>query len=73
VGALLKVTRVHAQMCKAFAGILSGCHTAVGALYSGCSRFDEDSPFSAAVLIALGILSILMMAFPLLLNLYHPS
>jgi hypothetical protein len=38
-----------------------------------CFRSDEVSRFSAAVLIALRILSGLMMAFPLLLNLSHPS
>jgi hypothetical protein len=60
-------------MRKAFAGILWGCHTAVAALNSYCSRFDYDGRFSAGVVIALGILSSLMMAFPLLLNLSHPS
>jgi hypothetical protein len=72
VSALLTVNRVHAQMRKAFAGILSRYHTAVGDLNSYCSRF-HDSRFTAAVVIALGILSSLMMAFPCLLNLSHPS
>ena len=70
--ALLTVNRVHAQMRKAFAGTLSRYHTAVGGLNSCRSRFD-GSRFSAAVVIALGILSSLMMAFPLLLKLSHPS
>jgi hypothetical protein len=50
-------------MRKTFAGILWGCHTAVAGLNSCCSRFDDDGRFSAALVIALGILSSLMMAF----------
>ena len=63
----IKSRRVHAQMRKAFAGVLSRSHAAVAAVISCCSRFDEDGRFSPAVLIVLGILSGLMMAFPLLL------
>jgi hypothetical protein len=63
----VKSRRVHAQMRKAFAGVLSRSHAAVAAVISCCSRFDEDGRFSPAVLIVLGILSGLMMAFPLLL------
>jgi hypothetical protein len=54
-------------MRKAFAGIRLSCHAAVAVLNSCCSRFDEDGRFPPAVLIVLGILSGLMMAFPLLL------
>jgi hypothetical protein len=64
VNALSKVNRVHAQMHVAFAGILSACHAAFAALDSYRTRSDEDSRFSPAVLIGLGILSSLMMAFP---------
>jgi len=63
----VKSRRVHAPMRKAFAGVLSRSHAAVAAVISCCSRFDEDGRFSPAVLIVLGILSDLMMAFPLLL------
>jgi len=51
---------MQAQMRKTFAGILWGCQTAVAALNFCCSRFDDDGRFSAAVVIALGILSSLM-------------
>jgi hypothetical protein len=69
VSALLKGSGVHAQMRKAFAGILSRCYRPVAALKSCC----EDSRFSAAVVIALGILSSLLMAFPIFLSSSHPS
>jgi hypothetical protein len=69
VSAPLKGSGVHAQMRKAFASILSRCYTAVAGLKSCC----EDSHFSADVVIALGILSSLLMAFPIFLSLSHPS
>ena len=65
MSALLKFNRVHAQMPKA---LVSGCHRAVAALNSCCSH----SRFSAAVVIAMGILSSLMITFPLFLNLSRP-
>jgi hypothetical protein len=71
VNALSKINRVPAQMREAFAGIRSACHAAFAALNSCRFRFDEHGRFSATVLIGLGILSSLMMAFPLFLNLAH--
>jgi hypothetical protein len=59
-------------MRKAFAAIYQ-VYAAVAAPDSGRSRFDGGGRFSAAVVIGLGILSSLMMAFPLLLKLSHPS
>jgi hypothetical protein len=70
VSALSKVK--HARMREALVGILSGCYAAFAALQVYCSRFDEDTRFSAAGVITLGFLALLMMAFPLFLNLSHP-
>ena len=70
MNALSIVNRVPAQMRMVCTDVLSACHTASAALNSYRSRSDEDSRFSAPVLIALGILSSLMMAFPLLLKRY---
>ena len=71
MNALSRINRVPAQMRKAFAGTLLARHAAFAALDSCRFPFDEDSRFSATVLIGMGILSSLTMAFPLFLNLAH--
>jgi hypothetical protein len=71
VDALSKINRVPAQMHEAFAGTRSACHAGLAALKFRGSRSGRDNRFSTPVVIALGILSSLMMAFPLILNLSH--